>query len=587
MLATWWLVDRAFGPADRDKSPRERSAVTQSKPAQSKRPTPKEARSDRPGHDNQSGRDTTPQAAATSETTPFLRVFDSKGKDLGSLLALHPTAGGRQHYCIPASMLPTGSQFHTRDAEPLDFEVITWDRVGGLVLLVGPAIDPGSEQVTPLTIGEIRELTPSDPLTAISPAGRRWTNIHVQPRTVPLVASQRTPRGSVLVDADGRAVALMGRHNFLALSFLASQQRGWRGTALALTQKQIRASDPNKVIEDVQRLVDSKDTNLERVATAIQLLRESQHLARDRESAETFDRLMRWAHHQRIRLLTAVDGPKALEQALASYRQFSDHRGIHSDAVILLLQYGDPLVAMQMFQSLQIASTEHSQEIADQVARGLIASLASLRRARNSTEAVKLGAQAVLALPQRADLRMAYAQALLLAGNHSLAKTEALEALRLDPGYQDRFKRMRFRSSNRTSRNTNRTVVIPFDPQEKQIRTKGTIGTHEIQLIVDTGASYTTVPRQLAQNLGLLGKATQARVETANGPVDTLRVVLPNLSIDGQIHLQNVSAVVLDLDGNLRNSGLLGLDVLQKLNMRIDSEKSRLILRQSKARSGR
>jgi clan AA aspartic protease (TIGR02281 family) len=528
-----------------------------------------------------------PQRSPTAEpAAPFLPVFDNAGKPLGSLLALAPEIRGQQHYCCAAKLLPTTGLLHTAKAEPLDFQVIIWDRSKGLVLLVGPTIDEASETVTPLIIADSRDLKNTDPLTAISPAGRRWADIYVEPHTAPLVATQRVPQGSVLVNASGRAIALMGQDNLLPLSSLTAQQKRWRGTDLSETQKQIRATDPQKISEDVQRLIDNKNATLERVEEAIQLLQQSQHLALDRQSLETFDTLMRWAHHQRIRLLTAIDGNKALQQALASYQQFHDHPGIHSDVVLLLLQHGDPMGALHTFQLLQATASEQAKKITGQVAQDILASMRSLTQADNIADLISLGAQAVQTLPQRADLRMAYAQALLKAGNRDLAQAEALEAVRLQPSYQNRLSRMKFRPSKRGSRNS-RTVVIPFNPQEKQIRTRCAVGVHNLEFIVDTGASYTTVPRQIAQDLGLLSKATKARVQTANGPVDTLRVVLPSLTIAGQIHLKNVPAMILNMGGNIDNNGLLGLDVLQGLNMRIDSDKCRVTLRQSPSRRNR
>ena len=53
----------------------------------------------------------------------------------------------------------------------------------------------------------------------------------------------------------------------------------------------------------------------------------------------------------------------------------------------------------------------------------------------------------------------------------------------------------------------------------------------------------------------------------------------------GSIDVRRVSVLVLDLPGNLSGKGLLGLNVLKKLNMRLDSENARLLL--EKRRSGR
>ena len=62
---------------------------------------------------------------------------------------------------------------------------------------------------------------------------------------------------------------------------------------------------------------------------------------------------------------------------------------------------------------------------------------------------------------------------------------------------------------------------------------------------------------------------------------------MPSITIGGRIEVRNVTAVVLDLPGTLDGRGLLGLNVLGRLNMQIDSERSQLILTSGRSRRRR
>ena len=112
------------------------------------------------------------------------------------------------------------------------------------------------------------------------------------------------------------------------------------------------------------------------------------------------------------------------------------------------------------------------------------------------------------------------------------------------------------------------------------------MGGQAVKFLVDTGASLTTVPTALADRLGLRKKSNpRTKVTTASGEVEVEIVVLPRLRLGSKILLKKVRAAVLDLPGeDLAGTGLLGLNVLQRLNMQIDSENSRLILKQTRKR---
>jgi aspartyl protease family protein len=127
--------------------------------------------------------------------------------------------------------------------------------------------------------------------------------------------------------------------------------------------------------------------------------------------------------------------------------------------------------------------------------------------------------------------------------------------------------------------------VIPYDPKTRMIKAQASVGGQAVRFLVDTGASLTTVPTAVADRLGLRKKTNpRAKVTTASGVLEVEVVELPSLKL-GKIRLRKVRAAVLDLPGeSLAGTGLLGLNALQRLNMEIDSENSRLILKQRRKR---
>ena len=123
-------------------------------------------------------------------------------------------------------------------------------------------------------------------------------------------------------------------------------------------------------------------------------------------------------------------------------------------------------------------------------------------------------------------------------------------------------------------------VQIPFDPQTNVINAQVRVGGQPLQLVVDTGAPLTTIPSALADQLQLRRAGNQrVKVNTASGTVEGEVVTLPSMLI-GPLEIKNVQAVVLDLPDSLHGKGLLGLNVLQRLNMEIDNQNGLLVLRQ-------
>jgi aspartyl protease family protein len=82
------------------------------------------------------------------------------------------------------------------------------------------------------------------------------------------------------------------------------------------------------------------------------------------------------------------------------------------------------------------------------------------------------------------------------------------------------------------------------------------------ELLVDTGASMTTISRGLAEKLQLKKVSSQV-FQTANGST-TADIVLASLEIPGLLTIDSLPvAVMKDMEG----PGLLGMDVLRRVRM--------------------
>ena len=122
-------------------------------------------------------------------------------------------------------------------------------------------------------------------------------------------------------------------------------------------------------------------------------------------------------------------------------------------------------------------------------------------------------------------------------------------------------------------RNPNRNVETSYIGETKQVVLKssthghyvasGQINQLPVVFLVDTGASFVSVPAGLAKKLGLK-KGTLMWAQTANGQVSTYATVIDKISL-GDISLTNVSASI-----NPHMSGnevLLGMSFLRQLEV--------------------
>lgn len=99
------------------------------------------------------------------------------------------------------------------------------------------------------------------------------------------------------------------------------------------------------------------------------------------------------------------------------------------------------------------------------------------------------------------------------------------------------------------------------------LRSKNTIRT--IKMVLDTGASITTIPHETALAIGIDPALSRKKIEviTASATVYVPVVIVPKLIFLG-FSLENVDVLCLDLPpSHARASGLLGLNVLKNFNI--------------------
>ena len=126
-----------------------------------------------------------------------------------------------------------------------------------------------------------------------------------------------------------------------------------------------------------------------------------------------------------------------------------------------------------------------------------------------------------------------------------------------------------------------REGVVAISVRGSSILAQGTVnGRRQMTFVVDTGATYTTIPSGMARALGIEpppGGPT-VRLLTASGEVRAPILVLDALRL-GSAEERDVEAVILDLPGAQGvDVGLLGLSFLGRYRVKIEREQGQMIL---------
>ncbi len=99
--------------------------------------------------------------------------------------------------------------------------------------------------------------------------------------------------------------------------------------------------------------------------------------------------------------------------------------------------------------------------------------------------------------------------------------------------------------------------------------------------IIDTGATYTSISQQMAEQLGLdLEDCEKVLITTANGRIEVPKITIERLQVNG-LEARNVEATVIPVRAGSSFSGLLGLSFMRQFVVTIDPQAGHLIFQKS------
>lgn len=99
--------------------------------------------------------------------------------------------------------------------------------------------------------------------------------------------------------------------------------------------------------------------------------------------------------------------------------------------------------------------------------------------------------------------------------------------------------------------------------------------------IIDTGATYTSISQEMAEQMGLdLQHCEKVYITTANGRIEVPKVVIDTLSVNG-LEAHNVEATVIQVRRGSSFSGLLGLSFIRQFVLTIDPQAGQLIFQKN------
>ncbi len=494
-------------------------------------------------------------------------------------LALRSSPESPISWFVPLVMLPLEGDLTDPDGERLGARVVTYDLEAGFAVLTTAAEPAGVRTLEAAPSTVVRSATE---LTAVAVDGATLPPVRAETGAQGRIRLDRPlPAGAVLL-SDGSAIGYVVRG---AEAIPLDRALPWLGVAgareLAAAQRELREWMPEHLRGEIAELLENPAAP-EDVRVALDKLDRVAMRTRSPEELDDLDRTRQQATLMLVRMLAESDPPAALATARDALARYPSEPRLLADTIVLNLNAGNASEAAQLFAQLQPLSVEHSERLAENVASTLRRTGERRVREQRFAEGLALLDEATRLFPRRADLHMARARALRSAGRSDEALAAAELAAGLDPALAREAARFRPAETQRSA--GGRTVEIPLDPNTMSIRAEVRVGGIPAQLIVDTGASFTTIPSALAEQLGLLKPGLKTvRVATAGGEVQAQMVVIPYLTI-GTIRVKRVDAVVLDLPGSLANKGLLGLNVLRRLNMQLDSENARLVLQQGRRR---
>jgi clan AA aspartic protease (TIGR02281 family) len=123
--------------------------------------------------------------------------------------------------------------------------------------------------------------------------------------------------------------------------------------------------------------------------------------------------------------------------------------------------------------------------------------------------------------------------------------------------------------------------VVPLHENSQALMVDAVLNKHVSGVfIVDTGATYTSISHQMADDLGLdLEHCEKIAITTANGRIMVPKVHIKHLALKGVVG-HDIEATVMDIKPGASFSGLLGLSFMKQYRVTIDAESRQLIFQQ-------
>ncbi len=126
-------------------------------------------------------------------------------------------------------------------------------------------------------------------------------------------------------------------------------------------------------------------------------------------------------------------------------------------------------------------------------------------------------------------------------------------------------------------------IVLPYEGDAGSLRVQVTFDgpdfSEELDVLFDTGATFTTLDRGVLSALGVTvpPDAPMANFQTANGKVSSPMVLLERVWL-GDTAVEGVTVAVCDDCSQEGTAGLLGLNVTQQFRMSVDHETREVVL---------
>jgi aspartyl protease family protein len=132
----------------------------------------------------------------------------------------------------------------------------------------------------------------------------------------------------------------------------------------------------------------------------------------------------------------------------------------------------------------------------------------------------------------------------------------------------------------RSSSSASGKTAVPLQTRGAIVAVSASLNdTLSLNLVIDTGATYTMISRSAAKSLGvdLEAKLPTVSFRTANGVIQAPIIALQSVEVGG-MRVANLEAAVHDVFEDSALSGLLGLNFLGNFRMDIDTGKGVLVL---------